>query len=81
MTLCLPFSICTSHAPGIFSKSNGEFADGEVMSSVPVIISVGYDMLDFITCTTQVTNCCIVMLKTSLIISPYPKEDSFEQIH
>ena len=81
MTLCLPFSICTSQAPEIFSKSNGEFADGKVMSSVPVIISVGYDMLDFITCTTQVTNCCIVMLKTSLIISPYPKEDSFEQIH
>lgn len=51
------------------------------MSSVPVIISVGYDMLDFITCTTQVTNCCIVMLKTFLTIRSYPKEDSFEQIH
>ena len=78
MTLCLAFSICTSQSPGIFSKSNGEFADGEVMSSVPVIISVGFDMLDFITFTTQVTNCCIVMLKTFLIRGPYLKEDSFE---
>ena len=81
MTLCVPFSICTSQSLGIFSKNNGEFADEEVMSSVPVIISVGYDMLDFITCTTQVTNCCIVMLKTFLIIGPYPKEDSFAQNH
>ena len=78
MTLCLPFSICTSQSLGIFSKNNGEFADEEVMSSVPVIISVGFDMLDFITFTTQVTNCCIVMLKTFLIRGPYPKEDSFE---
>jgi hypothetical protein len=48
------------------------------MSSVPVIISVGFDTLNFITFTTQVTNCCIVMLKTFLIRGPYPKEDSFE---
>ena len=81
MTLCLPFSICTSQSLGIFSKNNGEFADEEVMSSVPVIISVGFDMLDFITFTPQVTNCCIVMLKTFLTIRSYPKEDSFEQIH